>query len=175
MTTPGTLFERNRRIAYGAASKYYLPGYDQDDIRQEALIALWKAAQTFDPERGMKFTSFANLCIDARFVELLKRKDRYRHRTLDSALRAIVVDGEVMEILETLPHLHQVVDVVEERDELRRLVAAIFDLTEIERRCVIGIATGLSYAEIGEGGPKQVDNALFRARNKLRAGRRAGG
>jgi RNA polymerase sporulation-specific sigma factor len=133
------------------------------------LIALWKAARMFDPDRGMKFSSFAHLCIDARFKDLLKQKGRYRHKTLDSTLRAIVVNGEVKEILEVLPHLHQVADIVEERDELRRLVAAILELTDLERRCVVGIATGFDYSEIGEEGPKQVDNALFRARKKLRA------
>jgi len=168
VTTPGTLFERNRKIADAAAKKYFLPGYEPDDIRQEALMALWKAARTYDPTRGAKFSSFATLCINARFVELLKKKDRYRNKTLDSTLRTIVTEGEVTEILNVLPHLHQVADLVEERDALRRLVAAILELTEIERRCVIGVATGLSYHEIGEGGPKQVDNALFRARKKLR-------
>jgi hypothetical protein len=45
-------------------------------------------------------------------------------------------------------------------------VSAINDLSEWERHCVVGVASGLSYSEIGNA--RKVDNTLYVARRKLK-------
>ena len=45
------LLERYRRFARAKARGYFLVGGDSDDIEQEALIGLYKAARDFRPER----------------------------------------------------------------------------------------------------------------------------
>jgi len=152
------LWTKNRSLARKVAGAYFIPGSSREDVIQEAQIALWEAAQDFDPEKGCSFRTFANLVIERQLLDCVKAAGRIKNRFLTEALRD--------EDIASLPHLHQVTDRCEERDDLRRLVGAINDLSPWERECVIGIASGRSYLEIGSR--KQVDNGLLRARRKLR-------
>ena len=155
MTVPA-LWTKHRHIATAIASRYYIPGADRQDVEQEALIALWEACRTYDPDRG-PFQPFANTVIRRRLTDAIKAANRQKALALTTSAR----DRE-------LPHLHQVADRCETAEEIRRVLEAVTRLSAWERHCVIGTATGLSYAEIG-GNPKRVDNTLYRARRKLRA------
>jgi RNA polymerase sporulation-specific sigma factor len=161
------LWTKNRPIAYGIARDFYIPGADRDDVTQEALIALWVAARDYQPESG-PFRSFAALVIKRRLGSCVKMAQTYKHAALSTAVRTILSeDGDRQEIAGLLPYLHQVTDVVEDRERLALIIAAIkSDLTEFERECIVGIASGKGYLELGPY--KKVDNALFRARRKLK-------
>lgn len=41
-------YERNTRLAYKIAGEFYLVGGEPADLRQEARVALWLAARSFD-------------------------------------------------------------------------------------------------------------------------------
>lgn len=73
--TPEVLFEKNMRLAYHLARKWEgkIP-HPLEDIIQECLLGLWKAAKGFDPEKG-KFSTYAGRCMDNQ-VRMLCRKDR---------------------------------------------------------------------------------------------------
>lgn len=70
MTVPA-LWTKHRNIAYTIAHEWRVPGMDQDDIAQEALIALWDACRRHDKTRG-PFPPFARMVIKARMVDLLR-------------------------------------------------------------------------------------------------------
>lgn len=160
------LWTANRGLAINIAGEFSFPGADRDDVVQEALIGLWIAAREYDPEQG-KFNHFAALVVRRHLVDCLRAARRFKQQPLNLALRALPdPDGEWRDILETLPHLHQVVDVVESREKLRIVLEAIPRLSELQRHCVVGIAAGYDYVDLGPY--KQVDNALTKARRKLR-------
>lgn len=48
---------------------------DADDMRQEGLLALLKAARTYNPDRGTPFTAYARTCIRNAIAMLLRRAD----------------------------------------------------------------------------------------------------
>lgn len=154
-----SLYAKHHKVAYAAARGLFVPGYDQDDLDQEARLVLWKAATTWDPEHGASFPTYAWAAVRSHIIGLIEASKAQKRRALNDTAASD---------LETLPHLHQVSDQAEEHDDLRRLVDAILALPEFERRCVVAIASGVSYAEIG-GPPKRIDNAVQRARHKLRA------
>lgn len=57
------LFNENMALAYAVAARHW--GYskqDHEDIEQEALIALWRATETYDPEQAA-FTTYAGAYI----------------------------------------------------------------------------------------------------------------
>jgi RNA polymerase sporulation-specific sigma factor len=149
------LWTKNRGLAHMIARDYYIPGADRDDVTQEALIGLWIAARDYDPDKG-SFKTFARVVIHRRLTSCLNAATTHRALALTDAARD-----------QDLPHLHQVSDRVEEREELADLLSRIdSELSVFERHCVIGIAFGVSYFELGEY--RRVDNALMRARRKLR-------
>jgi RNA polymerase sigma factor (sigma-70 family) len=152
-----SLYTRHLPLASLIAGEFFRPGYAREDMRQEARLALWTAVRTYDPERGT-FPTFARLVIRAHFATLLKSASRDVRKANDYA------EGD--ETLAILPHAHQVVDEVMNRETLRILGETIPTLPPFQRECVYGVASGKPYAEIGD--PKAVDNALFRARRTLR-------
>lgn len=57
------LFNENINFAYSIANKYMNYSLEIEDIRQQALMGLWKAAMIYDETRGFKFITLANTVI----------------------------------------------------------------------------------------------------------------
>ena len=60
------LVEANLRFAMYMANRYRRESVDIDDLIQEANIGLMLAARHYDPERGVRFTSYAGWWIEAQ-------------------------------------------------------------------------------------------------------------
>ncbi|SRR5579884_987674 len=67
------LVEANLRFAMYMANRYRREGVDIDDLIQEANIGLMLAARHYDPERGVRFTSYAGWWIEAQLRRFLSR------------------------------------------------------------------------------------------------------
>ena len=67
------LVEANLRFAMYLANRYRRGGVDVDDLIQEANIGLMLAARRYDPERGVRFTSYAGWWIEAQLRRYLSR------------------------------------------------------------------------------------------------------
>jgi RNA polymerase sigma-32 factor len=61
------------RLAISMASKYKRYGADMTDLVQEAGIGLMKAAEKFDPERGVRFSTYAVWWIKASIQDYVMR------------------------------------------------------------------------------------------------------
>lgn len=170
------LIDRYRRFARAKSRGYFLVGGDSDDIEQEALIGLYKAARDFRPEHQASFRAFAELCITRQIITAIKTATRQKHQPLNqyvsiSGTRPGDEPGErsVEDLL-----LHHDADpadriVSDERiGSLRDAMAALLSTLEVE---VLGLyVEGKSYQEIGEQlgrHVKSIDNALQRIKRKL--------
>lgn len=49
-------------------------GYDRDDVQSLGYLGLLRAAQTFDPGRGVAFSTYAYRCIETTIAGALKRE-----------------------------------------------------------------------------------------------------
>lgn len=136
-------------LAHAIAGRYYIPGSDQDDVHQEAMIALWIASETWDQRRG-PFRPFAALVIRRHLIDAVKTACREKHRYLTLAVR----DPLSVEAADQREHV-----------DLGPLVEAIKVLSPLERDCLIRVVINGEPYSIGG---KRVDNAVQRARLKLR-------
>jgi len=157
------LLELADRMARG----WYLPGADADDVRQLARIAAWESTRCYRPELGVPAIAFAQLVIGRRLREAVTCARRRKHGPLTDAVRvAIDHDGDQVVVLELIPSpAADVSELVEQREELEQLAAGLGRLTELERTTLVDVANGRTTATAS----KSVDNALQRARRKLRA------
>lgn len=57
--TPEQRFNDNIRLVHYCMKKVTYPAQYQEDIRQEGMLALWRAAQSFDESRGFTFSTYA--------------------------------------------------------------------------------------------------------------------
>lgn len=155
-----------RRYARGYG--WDLPGADRDDLEQEALIGLWLAARDYRPELGLPFRRFARMCVRRRMVDALKRHNAAKHHTLTEAQRWARLEDGTSGAETWIPDPGaDVFAQVAQTEALISILRACGTLTQVERCAFFGVIQGRSYAELGP--VKQVDNALQRAKRKLRA------
>lgn len=53
-------------------SRYYVPGYEVEDLEQECRMSLWKAFPKFNTDKGVYVRTWANHVIKNRLRELLR-------------------------------------------------------------------------------------------------------
>lgn len=144
--TAAALWTKHRPLARAIASQWRIPGMDRCDVEQEALIALWQAARSYDPSRGASFPTWAARTVRGRLTDLLRAATRAK-RT-----------GDIVE-LDDAP----AADTREGRARLQAVVAALPSLTTLERHAVAAQLSGrLDLRD------RRLENALQRARRKLR-------
>src|SRR5438034_5336337 len=172
-----TLLERYRRFARAKSRGYFLVGADSDDIEQEGMIGLYKAARDFRPDRQASFRAFAELCITRQIITAIKTATRQKHRPLNQYLSISGVrggDDQHERTIEELLDDHHSADPAEHvvRSErmnaMRRSMAEMLSTLEVD---VLRLyVEGKSYQQIGEQlgrHTKSIDNALQRIKRKL--------
>lgn len=167
------LMRRHERIATGEASQWFLPGADEDDLRQEARVGLLKAIRAFRIDRGVPFDRYARFSIRRQLITAVKTARRMKHDSLTYAQRTTQnIDGDLDQIVDLIPDA--ALDpalIFERRQELRRVARDLrVVLSPNETAVVILWANGYGYDEIAARlriTTKQVDVRLTRARRKL--------
>lgn len=145
----------------------YLPGADPDDLRQEAMLGLLEALRDHDPAQG-SIEAFVILVVRRRVYDAVKAANRPARLLITDSIRVArdFDHSQLVDAVDTVPDPQaDVLDLVIAREQLAAIRTV--RLTRRERRAVIGQALGFSYGELGE--EKSVDNALSRARVKLRS------
>lgn len=133
-------------------------GMDADDLRQEAAVAFYRALMTYDTEQtAVSFGLYAKICIRNRMISLLRHlgAERKRKQVLPSE-QSSTKDPAGLSL---------------DRASLVRLADKV--LSRKEKTVFFLYINGKSYLAIAEAlgvTTKSVDNALFRAKRKLRAG-----
>lgn len=158
-----TLVFRYSKLIFIKAGIYTVSDTDSDDLRQEGLMGLLRAIASFDIHRGVKFSTFAEVCIVNQMKTFLakSRKNPVPCESLDDISADSISEEETPESIyinkEFFSELWYAVDNI---------------LSEKERKIFSLCIQGMSYRETaGKLGisEKAVDNAMQRARNKIRA------
>ena len=134
---------------------------DSDDFVQEGMLGFLKAVETYDFSRGVPFEAYAFKCMQNRIntavgitgneIPVGMSTEVPESADTDEDPLKLILDGE---------HLNEVLNACE------------VTLSDVEKTVVFFRAGGMSYEEIGnklEMTPKSVDNALQRARKKLKS------
>ena len=143
-----------------------IPGLDYDDLVQEGLIGLFNALETFDSSRGTSFSTYAATCINNCIATAIKKAARKKHLPLSGYL-SLSEDDETTLISGYTPE-----DIAIANEEYTALQNKINDdLSDFERDVLALYLEGYDYVAVADRlavAPKSVDNALQRARNKLK-------
>ncbi|HEY3809960.1 MAG TPA: RNA polymerase sporulation sigma factor SigH [Acidimicrobiales bacterium] len=171
------LLQRYRRFARSKARTYFLVGADADDVEQEGLIGLFKAARDFRADRQSSFRAFAELCVTRQVISAIKAATRQKHQPLNRYVSISGVrgsddpsEGSVEDLLDD----HRITDPADEVisqeqiEAMRRSMAE--SLSGLEVDVLRLYVEGKSYQEIGcylGRHVKSIDNALQRIKRKL--------
>lgn len=131
-----------------------------DDLAQEGFLAFLRAADSFEPERGTSFSSFADVCVTNGIRSAVKRLNRGTEELPENY-------GESAEDAYTPENIWF------EKEAETGLYEKISKLLSKKEWDIFKLYIGgASCAEIAEGleiPKKSVENAVFRIRKKLKA------
>ncbi len=163
-TDKGAMSELLSRYTVVAYAKAWAisPEY-HEDLFQEGLMGCLAAAKTYNADKGASFATYANRCIKNRMINAIKKLDSFQEEPLDEETENMCADKN-----ELIPY--NILEQKERAAEINKKAALV--LSKKEWQVFRLFSVGLSYEEIcSELGmtPKQVNNAMQRARKKLRA------
>lgn len=158
------LISRYMKMVLAAARKFS-ENYgraDYEDFVSDGMDGLLAAIRGYDESKG-EFGAYASVCVANRLRNTAKKSRRH-----SSVLRDADYD-ELLDIVDPAPTPEEAVIARESDEAVFRRISA--ELSELEQKCISATAMGLSYTEIAREigvDVKTVDNALSRARAKLR-------
>ena len=142
------------------ANAFREKGVEADDLVQEGLIGLLSAIRSYDESRGASFETFAYICITNRMRSAVSLAIKCTETvSLDENQVSPDVKADPQEIVLSD-------DVAE-----RWFETAVKKLSGLEAKVLKLYLSGYSYRQIAtavKGSEKTVDNALCRAKSKLR-------
>lgn len=170
------LFQRYRWLVEKQARSYFVAGAEQDDVFQEGMMGLWKAIQDFRSDRLPRFAPFAELCVTRQIITAVKAATRQKHGPLNGYVsldKPMSDDGHTVSLVDVIADKATSPEelLFEEPEEEPKLYELHGELSELELRVVERYLESRSYHEIAEElacGTKSVDNALQRAKRKIK-------
>ncbi len=148
------------------AARTRVTGLEKDDLVQEGLLGLFRAIQTYEEQGGASFSTYASACINNAMATAVKQATRKKHLPLNEYLP--LPEGEAQ----------AAADSPEETAIARENYVALLqkingELSKLEKNVLALYLKGYDYAAVAkrlDTTPKSVDNALQRARRKLKSG-----
>ncbi len=166
------IIARYRNYVYSKANTYFLVGADKDDVAQEGLIGLYKAAQEYNPSMECSFKHFAGICISRQIITAIKAATRKKHGPLNSYISLDKPEEfENEETFEGVMEAENPEDIVISQENLENIECKITKaLSKMEMQVFMYYTQGMSYEEIAnlmQKPVKSIDNALCRIKKKL--------
>jgi len=158
------------RLVRACARPYFLAGGDSEDLIQEGMLGLISAVRTFDPTKGVKFSTYIEFCVRRRIYSAIRSASGNKHTPLNSyiSLESPQLDGNNAQSARFLRDPEDFVIARESASEVEKLLYGA--LSRFESGVLELYLEGMSYKEmavrLGKSS-KSVDNAVQRIRKKL--------
>jgi len=156
-------------IVRACARPYFLAGGDGEDLIQEGMLGLLSAIRTFDPAKGVKFSTYAESCVRRRIFSAIRSASGYKHTPLNSYIS--LESPQLDESTQSAYFLRDPEDFVIARESAHEVEKLLYGaLSRFESGVLELYLEGMSYkdmaARLGKSN-KSVDNAVQRIRKKL--------
>jgi len=172
------LFRKYYPVIRSIASNYFFMGSDREDVFQEGMFGFYKAIRDFNHEKSIAFSQFARLCVSRQIMATAKKASGPKHKPLNfyvsldkyvydendgnKTMFDVVSDNRVFEPDKEVIYY-------ELSQDLKKVIRE--KLSSFERNVVALHLESESYEHIAQVlrcEVKSVDNALQRARKKIR-------
>jgi len=158
------------QLVRACARPYFLAGGDSEDLIQEGMLGLLSAIRTFDPEKGVKFSTYAEFCVRRRIYSAIKSASGNKHTPLNSYI-SLESPGLDESSTQSKSFLRVPEDFVIEREQVGEVENLLYGaLSRFESGVLELYLEGMSYKDmavrLGKS-EKSVDNAVQRIRKKL--------
>lgn len=174
-----SIISRLEPLVHKLSNKYFLKGGDHDDLVQDGMIGLWDAIKEYDENENNNFFKYASMAIDSRLKNSVRSDSAGKNEPLNTYASFDTPkssDGS-SDSDRTLGDTYASKSLSPEEEYLGRDGASKLmnfmknDLKGKERDAIFRFINGKSIQEIADDtgmSYKSVENALMRARNKIR-------
>ena len=161
---------RYTRLVRACARPYFLAGGDREDLIQEGMLGLLSAIRRFDPDKSVKFNTFAEYCIRRRIFDAIKASTRDKSIPLNTyvSLESPRFDEIYSPAASNLRDPEELIIANERAEELKSFLKD--SLSSFEKTILDLYLDGMSYAEMAQHvgkTTKSIDNAVQRIKKKL--------
>ena len=158
-------------VIRGIVASYDVDNEEKEDLYQEGLLGLYKAALAYNPSMRASFPTFARVCIKHSIISALRIYYGKKNYPIRSSL-SLDSNSEEAEGIQGLGPISDPERVLIEQEDFRSLWNKIdINLSKLERDVLYLFIRGMSYGEISERlqiPTKSVGNAIQRIRGKLK-------
>jgi RNA polymerase sporulation-specific sigma factor len=165
------LAERYVRLVRMCARPYFLAGGDSEDLIQEGMLGLLSAIREYDSGKGVRFKTYAEVCVKNRIQSAIRSASRKKHAPLNDGVSFDEVLSDESQSLGTHYYQRSPEEQVLARESEREFISAYSRcLSKLETQILGLYLDGLSYQEMAVAtgrNVKAVDNAVQRIRKKL--------
>ena len=141
------LIERNMRLVAHIAKKYYYSGCDNDDLISIGTIGLIKAIDSYNPDSGTRFATYAGKCLQNEILMYFRSQKK---QALESSLNDAVEtdkDGNPLTYMDIISSDDDITEQIDLKIKVEKLMKGINEnLLPIEKQIII-LRYGLGFTK----------------------------
>lgn len=138
------LIEHNLRLVAHIVKKYYLSSKEQEDLISIGTIGLIKAIDSYDVEKGARFTTYAGKCLQNEILMYFRAQKKHAQETSLNEPVDVDKEGNPLTYLDILPDDEDIVELLDAKLRSSRLYDAVREALDDRERRVIVLRYGLT-------------------------------
>jgi RNA polymerase sporulation-specific sigma factor len=123
----------NDKLNYHVARKYLNSGEDVEDLAGIARIGMIKAIKSFDPNKEVKFATYATRCMTNEILMSFRKEKKHKSNISIEQLLSYDGEGNEMKLEDLLDSGEDILGEIVEREEIIRLRQAVEQLSGRDR------------------------------------------
>ncbi len=137
------LIEHNLRLVAHIAKKYASSGYEQDDLISIGTIGLIKAIDSYNPDSGTVFATYAGKCLQNEILMYFRSQRKASCETLLSDAIETDKEGNPLTYMDIICCEDNILDQIELKINSNKLIKAVNELLSNREREIIVMRYGL--------------------------------
>lgn len=137
------LIERNLRLVAHIIKKYYVGNTDQDDLISIGTIGLIKAIDSFDPDKGIRLSSYASRCIENEILMYFRSGKKNAQDISMSEPIETDKDGNMLTLIDTMATDDNIVELIDSKMKSEQLYRFICESLNRREKMIVVLRYGL--------------------------------
>ncbi len=139
-----TLIEHNLRLVAHIVKKYYASGCSQEDLMSLGTIGLIKAIDSYKPESGVKFATYAGKCLQNEILMFFRSQRKLQNEVSLSEQIDVDKEGNPLTYSDIIATEDTIADDIDRRIKTAKAMTAIRQCLSPRERQIIVLRYGLS-------------------------------
>ncbi len=131
------LIEHNLRLVAHVIKKYYPGTNEQDDLISIGTIGLIKAIDSFDPDKGIRLSSYASKCVENEVLMFFRGQKKTSQDVSINEPIETDKDGNSLTLMDTMCDDGDIIEELDLRMKCSRLYKILHILDNREREIIV--------------------------------------